>query len=56
MTAASWQPVALVDFCAANNAKIPIIRPARTFDSMAVCRVKSSLQPLFGDFMREAML
>jgi hypothetical protein len=24
----SWQPVALVDFCAISNAKIPIIRPA----------------------------
>jgi hypothetical protein len=38
-----WQPVALVDFRAANNAKIPIIRPVRTFGSMAVCRVKKRL-------------
>jgi hypothetical protein len=43
-----------VDFCAISNAKIPIIRPARTFGSMAVCREKIALQTIFRDFMREA--
>jgi hypothetical protein len=43
-----WQPVALVDFCAINNAKIPIIGAARTFGSMGVCGVKNRL---IGDFL-----
>jgi TolB-like protein len=38
-----------VDFCATNNAKIPIIR-----HPYAVCGVKIALQSIFWDFMREA--
>jgi hypothetical protein len=37
----AWQPVALVDFCAISNAKIPIIGTARTFGSIGICRKKS---------------
>jgi hypothetical protein len=44
------QPVALVDFCAISNAKIPIIRPA-----LAVCRVKKCLAVTFlGFYARSA--
>jgi hypothetical protein len=44
-----------VDFCAANNAKIPVIRPARTFSSMVVCRVKERLAAAFlGFYARSA--
>jgi hypothetical protein len=44
------QPVALVDFCATNNTKIPIIRPA-----LAVCRVKKRLAVAFlGFYARSA--
>jgi phage I-like protein len=39
-----------VDFCATNNAKIPIIRPA-----LAVCRVKKRLAVAFlGFYARSA--
>jgi hypothetical protein len=41
--------VALVDFCAVSNAKIPI--NGRAF---GVCRVEIALQAIFGDFKREA--
>jgi hypothetical protein len=40
---AAWQPVALVDFCATSNAKIPIIGAA-----FGVCKVKNRL---IGDFL-----
>jgi hypothetical protein len=45
---AARQPVALVDFYAICNAKIPIIRRAANLRLDAVCRVKNRLMAVFG--------